>query len=33
VDPGARVDDIYIKFDWELLWDAQKKILDVFNWE
>lgn len=33
VDAGNRVDDIYIKFDWELLWDAQKKILDVFNWE
>lgn len=33
VDSGSRVDDIYIKFDWELLWDAQKKILDVFNWE
>jgi hypothetical protein len=33
VDPGARVDDIYIKFDWELLWEAQKKILDVFNWK
>ena len=29
---GNRVDDIYIKFDWELLWDAQKKILDVFRW-
>ena len=33
VDAGNRVDDIYIKFDWELLWDAQKKILDVFKWE
>lgn len=33
VDAGNRVDDIYIKFDWELLWEAQKKILDVFNWE
>lgn len=33
VDPGTRVDDIYIKFDWELLWDAQKVILDVFKWE
>lgn len=32
VDPGTRVDDIYIKFDWELLWEAQKKIIDVFNW-
>jgi hypothetical protein len=33
VDTGARVDDIYIKFDWELLWEAQKKILDVFKWK
>lgn len=33
VDTSSRVDDIYIKFDWETLWDAQKKILDVFNWE
>jgi hypothetical protein len=33
VDAGSRVDDIYIKFDWELLWDAQKVILDTFKWE
>lgn len=32
VDDGNRVDDIYVKFDWEQLWDAQKKILDVFKW-
>lgn len=29
----STVDDIYINFDWEQLWDAQKKILDVFRWE
>lgn len=28
-----KTDDIYVNFDWELLWDAQKKILDVFKWE
>lgn len=33
VDESARVDDIYVNFDWELLWEAQKKILDVFKWE
>ena len=32
VDAGSRVDDIYIKFDWETLWDAQKTILDIFKW-
>lgn len=33
VDAGNKVDDIYIKFDWEQLWDAQEKILNVFNWQ
>ena len=33
VDESSRVDDIYVNFDWELLWEAQKKILDVFDWE
>lgn len=33
VDAGNKVDDIYIKFDWEQLWDAQKVILDIFKWE
>lgn len=32
VDQNNRVDDIYVNFDWEQLWDAQKKILDVFKW-
>lgn len=32
VDESSRTDDIYVKFDWELLWDAQKTILDVFKW-
>lgn len=29
----SSVDDIYVNFDWEQLWDAQKKILDVFKWK
>ncbi len=33
VDEDRKTDNIYIKFDWEELWDAQKKILDVFKWE
>lgn len=33
VDEDRKTDNIYIKFDWEELWDAQKKILDVFRWE
>lgn len=33
VDESNRTDDIYINFDWELLWDAQKTILDVFDWK
>ena len=27
------VDDIYINFDWEQLWDAQETVLKVFNWK
>jgi hypothetical protein len=32
-DEKRKVDNIYVKFDWEQLWDAQKVILDVFKWE
>lgn len=32
VSDGSRMDDIYVKFDWELLWDAQLQILDIFKW-
>lgn len=28
-----KVDDIYIKKDWELLWDANKKIVEIFKWK
>jgi integrase len=28
-----RVDAIYINQDWELIWDANKKILGLFKWE
>lgn len=33
VDTKNRTDDIYINFDWELLWEANQKIMDIFNWE
>ena len=33
VDTKNRTDDIYINFDWETLWDAQRVILDVFSWK
>lgn len=33
VGVGNRNDDIYINFDWEILWNAQKTILDIFKWE
>lgn len=32
VDESNRTNDIYINMDWELLWDANKKILDTFDW-
>ncbi len=32
-NPNNKVDDIYIKKDWELLWEANKKILGLFKWE
>ena len=32
-NPGDKMDDIYIKKDWELLWDANKKILNLFEWK
>ena len=32
-DEDRKVDDIYTRFDWEQLWDAQQKILDVFDWK
>jgi integrase len=28
-----RVDAVYINQDWELIWDANKKILGLFKWE
>lgn len=33
VDDSNRTDDIYVNFDWELLWDAQKTILGIFTWK
>lgn len=32
VDASSRVDDIYIRKDWEVLWDANAKVLGLFDW-
>lgn len=32
VDQNSRVDDIYIRKDWEVLWDANVKVLGLFRW-
>ena len=33
IDPSSRVDDIYIRKDWEVLWDANAKVLELFQWK
>lgn len=33
VDPDMEVTDIYIKKDWSVLWEANKKVLEQFNWK
>lgn len=33
VDPAMEVTDIYIKKDWSVLWEANKKVLSRFNWK
>lgn len=33
VDQSSRVDDIYIRKDWEVLWDANAKVLGLFDWK
>ena len=32
VDPDMSVTDIYIKKDWSVLWDANRKVLESFDW-
>lgn len=32
-DPDMRVTDIYIEKDWEVLWDANAKVLSLFEWK
>lgn len=32
VDESMRVTDIYIAKDWEIMWNANKKVLDLFDW-
>lgn len=33
VDPAMSVTDIYIKKDWSVLWEANKKVLEQFTWK
>ena len=33
VDPDRIVTDIYIKKDWSVLWEANKKVLEQFDWK
>lgn len=33
VDTSKNSDDVYIRQDWEQVWDANAKILDVFDWK
>lgn len=32
VDPNLSVTDIYIKKDWSVLWEANRKVLESFDW-
>lgn len=32
VDPSMRVTDIYINKDWNILWEANAKVLALFDW-
>lgn len=32
VDPDMAVTDIYIKKDWSVLWEANRKVLESFDW-
>lgn len=33
VDPDMAVTDIYIKKDWSVIWEANRKVLEYFNWK
>ena len=33
VDPDMAVTDIYIKKDWSVLWEANRKVLERFEWK
>lgn len=32
VDDSTRVTDIYIDRDWSVIWNAQKRVLELFDW-
>lgn len=33
VDPDMEVTDIYIKKDWSVLWEANRKVMEQFDWK
>lgn len=33
VDEAMKVTDIYINKDWSILWEANRKVLDLFQWQ
>lgn len=33
IDPDMSVTDIYIKKDWSILWEANRKVLELFDWK
>ena len=33
VDPDMAVTDIYIKKDWSVLWEANRKVMELFDWK
>lgn len=32
VDKDMRITDIYIRRDWGVIWEANRKVIDMFNW-
>jgi integrase len=33
VDPDMAVTDIYIEKDWSILWEANRRVLESFDWK
>ena len=32
IDEAMKVTDIYIEKDWERLWEANRRVIDCFDW-